>query len=274
MERIVETTSSSRHPGHAASTDQVLDSLNDLLQLDHDAIGAYEVAIDKLQDRVLADRIEEFKHDHQRHISVLNDAITTLGGTPRNEPHATGPFKQALQSLGGLAGDKGLLMAWRTNESQVKTKYMSAAADSVKHEWPMDVRRTVERNALDEERHHRWVVEALEGMGVGSGDTAVGNKVNAARDRAAEVAGSARDRIAGGLAAAGERISSEGERGGKVGSVAERVGGGLSSAAHTLREGEVSELGAELEEHVRRSPAKTLLAAAAAGFVIGRVLRS
>lgn len=272
----METPSASLHPGHAASTDEVLDALNDLLQLDHDAIGAYEVAIDKLSDRTLAGRIQEFKQDHQRHISDLNAIIATLGGTPRNEPHATGPLKQGLQSLGGLAGDKGLLMAWRTNEMQVKNKYMSRAADSVKHEWPMDVRRAVERNALDEERHYRWVVETLQAMGVGSGDSADagGGRLDAVRERAADVADGARERIAGGLAAAGDRLNAAGDRGGAAGSAAERVGGGLQRAAEQLRDGEMPDLGAELEERVRRSPAKTLLAIAAAGFVIGRVLRS
>lgn len=256
-----------------AASGEVIDRMNDLLQLDHDAIGAYEVAIDKLNDRTLADRISEFKHDHERHIVELNEVIAALGGSPKNEPHATGPFKQALQSLGGLAGDKGLLMAWRTNELQVKSKYASASSDAA--DWPAEAHGVVQRNALDEERHYRWVVDALQRLGAGGGDTPDdgSGRLEQARDRAREAAEGARERVAGGLAAVGGRLSDHAEGGGAARGFAERVGGGLQSAAHQVREGEVSEIGAELEARVRRSPAQTLLAAAAAGFILGRILR-
>jgi phospholipid/cholesterol/gamma-HCH transport system permease protein len=80
--------------------------------------------------------------DHERHIQTLNDLILELGGTPKHEPHATGPFKEALQSLGGLAGDKGVLIAWRTNELQVRTKYDTYASRAML--WPDHVKRAID----------------------------------------------------------------------------------------------------------------------------------
>ena len=289
------------------ASSEILDGLNDLLQLDHDAIGAYEIAIDKLQDRDHAQQIAGFKRDHERHIQELNLAIAGLGGTAKNEPHATGPFKQALQSLGGLAGDKGILIAWRTNELQVRTKY-DAYASKANH-WGPDLKRLVDRNALDEERHYEWVTRALEAMGVGTAEGAeqdaatraregggsgplsglrerVGDVAGSAKERVADVAGGAKERVgavpgqvregvAGGLESVANRISHlvDPEQGGCMAGVAGGVAGGMESTARYVREGDLEELRRDFEGQVRRSPVQTLLAAALAGFVIGRILR-
>lgn len=287
------------------ASSEILDGLNDLLQLDHDAIGAYEIAIDKLQDRDHAQQIAGFKRDHERHIQELNLAIAGLGGTAKNEPHATGPFKQALQSLGGLAGDKGILIAWRTNELQVRTKY-DAYASKANH-WGPDLKRLVDRNALDEERHYEWVTRALAALGVGTAEGAeqdaaaregggagplsglrerVGDVAGGAKERVADVAGSAKERVgavpgqvregvAGGLESVANRISHlvDPDQGGRMAGVAGGVAGGMESTARYVREGDLEELRRDFEGQVRRSPVQTLLAAALAGFVIGRILR-
>src|SRR3954449_6486030 len=146
----------------------MLEALNDLLQTDHDAVAAYDVAIGKLEDRDHASQIAGFRRDHERHIHELNDLVARLGGNASNHPHATGPFKTALQSLGALAGDKGLLLAFRSNELAVRTKYDTCASRAML--WPPDVKRTIDGAALDEERHYAWVADVLQRMGVGAGE--------------------------------------------------------------------------------------------------------
>jgi ElaB/YqjD/DUF883 family membrane-anchored ribosome-binding protein len=163
-----------------AATAEILDGLNDLLQLDHDAVGAYEIAMEKLQDRDHAAQIAGFLRDHERHIRELNELIAELGGEPKNHPHATGPFKVALQSLAGLAGDRGLLTAFRHNELQVRAKYDTYAAKA--NMWPNNIKRTVDRAALDEERHYRWVSDVMAAMGHGAGEGPELDATNAARE--------------------------------------------------------------------------------------------
>lgn len=214
---------------HAPALQEVLDGLNDLLQLDHDAVAAYDVAIDKLEDRDHADQIAGYRRDHERHIRELNDLVARLGGTPANHPHATGPFKTALQSLGGLAGDKGLLMAFRTNELQVRTKYDSYASKAML--WPPDVKRVIDGAALDEERHYAWVAGVLQRMGVGAGEVEDVHAMNAARERANVGGGmmhEAADAVTGAASAVGEKVS------GLASSVAGTVGGAASSVADTV----------------------------------------
>lgn len=297
--------------GHAPpATAEILEGLNDLLQLDHDAVGAYEIAMEKLHDRDHADQIAGYRRDHERHIRELNELIAELGGTPVNQPHATGPFKLALQSLGGLAGDRGTLMAFRTNELQVRAKYDAYAAKA--NAWPTNIKRIIDACALDEERHYRWVSEVLgkdENEALDKIDTAreraeagvrpidkvsgaasvakerVLESAELARERAADVAGTVRERVTGGVDAVRNRLQGVLNRdGGDVSAgmyASEAYDGVPASGTHTDRLAEVRgrvaggarTAGATFEQRFQEQPLQTLLIAGIAGFVIGRLLR-
>ncbi len=269
-------------------TEEIVKGLNDLLQLDHDAIGAYRIAIEKLEDQAWATQVSGYLTDHERHVRELTEAIVGLGGTPMNEPHATGPLKQALQSLGAVAGDKGVLMAWRTNELQVRTKYDRYASKAVF--WPDRIKALIDRNALDEERHYRWVIGVLEEMGMnfgGGAEEGIANRLregfprlDEVRERAGGAVHEARARAADGLAAAAERIDRAASRqelnGGRKARAAEaahRLAGGMDATAGFLREPDTERLREEFELRVRESPLRAVLITLAAGFVVGRILR-
>lgn len=281
----MDTTNVQGAGQRAAPSEEVLEGLNDLLQLDHDALGAYEIAIQKLKDRDHADQINGFRRDHERHVRELSELIAELGGTPKNEPHATGPFKQALQSLGAMAGDRGVLMAWRTNELQVRTKYDAYASRALS--WPQNVKRVIDRNALDEERHYRWVVDVLSGMGLGSG-TVDSDASTAARERAragmgadmSRITDTVRNRAADALKTGAHRLESMLDREGgdsgappQVEAAGHRLAGGMESTADYLRRADGGRMRADFERQVQESPVQTLLGCAAVGFVIGRILR-
>ncbi|HEU0014015.1 MAG TPA: ferritin-like domain-containing protein, partial [Longimicrobium sp.] len=273
-----------------AATAEILDGLNDLLQLDHDAIGAYEIAMEKLHDRDHAAQIAGFRRDHERHIRELNELIAELGGTPVNQPHMTGPFKLALQSLGALAGDKGVLMAFRTNEMAVRAKYDSYAAKA--NLWPTSIKRIIDRCALDEERHYAWVADLLSRMGVGLGGGAgaedkmnaarerantVGGTLDQLRDRVSDVAGTVRDRLSGPVGAVTNRIS--GLMGGQhEDDLHSGMGGGptvvdgVRDRVQTVAAG-ARGAGESFEDFYNERPLQVLLLAGIAGFIIGRMLR-
>jgi rubrerythrin len=278
----------------AATTTEVLEGLNDLLQLDHDAIGAYEIAIEKLEDRDQADQISGFKRDHERHIRELNQLIVELGGTPENEPHATAPLKQAMQKAGALGGDRGTLIAWRANELQVRTKYDAYAARA--GSWPANVKRVIDEAALDEERHYHWVANVLQQMGVGAGEGLETDLLNKLRERgsqaahaAGKVGDQARNRISGamdtartraadGLDRAAHRLEDLAEQPGEDGprrfaGAAHSVAGGMEGTADFLRSPDAQRLRTDVEGMVRNNPGRTLLTTFAVGFVVGRLLR-
>lgn len=258
---------------------EVLEGLNDLLQLDHDAIGAYEIAIERLENSDYATQIEGFKKDHERHVRALNDLILDLGGEPQNRPHATAPLKRAIQRVAAAGGDKALLAGWRANELQVMMKYDRYAHRA--NEWPAEVKRIVDENALDEERHYQWVVDIM-----GDGEAPEVHAANQFRERVS-TAGSRLDRAmeavrmrtADGLEVAAARLdalagdsNSDGTRGAAFDG-AHRVARGMNSAAHILRHDEGYTIQGSIENEIRTNPARALIATFALGFMIGRILR-
>lgn len=269
-------------------TSEIVEGLNDLLQLDHDAIGAYEIAIEQLENREYALQIDGYKRDHERHIQRLNDAILELGGTPANEPHATAPLKQAVQRLSAVGGDKSLLSAWRSNELQVMTKYDSYAQQAVS--WPASVKKLIDENALDEERHYQWIVTVM-AQNQSEGDLASRVKEGATRarqigaqaqERLVTAAGDARVFAAGKLQHAASRLEdvaaqNETAEGMKAKAVegAHRIASGLESTATFLREGGSGEgdIKSAAEKEIRANLGRSLVATFAVGFLLGRLLR-
>ena len=139
-------------------------TLSDLLQLDHDALRSYAIAIDALDDAKLKTELRRFRRDHQRHVRDLTQLIKANGGAPVQLPHvSTGFVKLAVQFLGAAGGDRAVLLAFRSNEWEAAKKYAAAA----RRRYPVDVQRVIRRAAGDEQRHYAWAVERLEKMGAG-----------------------------------------------------------------------------------------------------------
>ena len=137
-------------------------ALSDLLQLDHDALRSYQVAIDALSAEPLKKKLRQFKRDHQRHVRELSRLIEENGGTALELPHlSTGFLKLAVQSLGAAGGDRAVLLAFRSNEWESMEKYARAA----RRRWGPGVGEVVRRGAEDEKRHYRWAVETLAELG-------------------------------------------------------------------------------------------------------------
>jgi Domain of unknown function (DUF2383) len=147
----------------------LLAELNDLLQLDYDAVGAYTLAISALRDRNLRNTLIGFRQDHERHIAELVELIRERDGIPLRMPHfPTGIFKllvQAAGSVGGFAGgDRAVLLAFVANETQARDKYRRHANIA---DHPREIAGIIERAARDEETHLRWAWDALERLGTG-----------------------------------------------------------------------------------------------------------
>ena len=148
---------------------ELIAQLNDLLQLDHDAVQAYSLAIDNLNNREYADTLRRFRGDHERHIENLTALIRGRNGTPIELPHVpSGQFKLAMQAAGIAGGDKGILLTFKANERQVRDKYRRFAD----RDFPADVKGVVQGNAGDEQVHYSWALETLDDLGLGAETTA------------------------------------------------------------------------------------------------------
>ncbi len=132
-------------------------ALNDLIQLDFDAIRAYDRAIRMVDEDAVGTQLAAFKGDHERHVKDLSDAVRSLGGKPPAGNDVVGYLIEAFTAVGSAAGVRGALRAMQSNEMLTNDTYSRALANN----FPADVRRIVERNYNDEKRHLAWINAAL-----------------------------------------------------------------------------------------------------------------
>jgi len=141
----------------------IISTLNDLIALDFDAIEAYEAAIARLSEQRDKNQLRLFMADHKRHTVEVGGRVTQYGGIPTT----SGDIKRVLTKgkvvLAGLAGDKAILAAMRSNEDDTNTAYENAIA---KQGMPENCRELMTRNLADERRHRQWIVDRLQAMDV------------------------------------------------------------------------------------------------------------
>jgi bacterioferritin (cytochrome b1) len=149
-----------------ANTARLVALLNDLLQLDYDAVSAYSLAIRELESSRLINELQVHLKDHERHIEELSGHIEQLEGMKVPVPHLTGAFKLAVQAAAAPGGDRAVLLAFKANEMQARDKYRRAVETTL----PPEIRETVRRAAADESRHYDWAVRSLEALGASRDD--------------------------------------------------------------------------------------------------------
>lgn len=131
------------------------DALKELVELDYDAVEAYETAINRLENTEYKLKLQEFMNDHRRHIQELSDVLKK-----HNCDIPTGPStgKQWLAKgkvvLANLVGDKTILSAMLSNEEDTNTAYerMNERTDK----WD-DAKNALSRGLKDEEVHKEWL---------------------------------------------------------------------------------------------------------------------
>jgi uncharacterized protein (TIGR02284 family) len=138
-------------------TRKVIERLESLMQLDHNAVSAYKQAIEKIDIPNVREKLEEFRGDHERHIVDLDACIRRLGGTPKEiSRDVKGSLIKGFTALRSVTGTEGALKAMKTNEQLTNRQY----DDAMSLEMPEEVREVVEKNR-DDERRHLAFIEAV-----------------------------------------------------------------------------------------------------------------
>ncbi len=141
-----------------AVSEKLIERLNDLLMLDHDAIEAYESAIKRMSSEYCRGKLREFQADHRRHVVDIKACVESYGGTPKDRRDVKGFFIQGMTAIQSMGGDEPALKAMHTNERITNREYEQALQDK---SLPEDVRKLVQKNRSDEARHLAWIEEAL-----------------------------------------------------------------------------------------------------------------
>jgi rubrerythrin len=132
--------------------------IEDFILLEHDAIAAYDAAIERLEAPEHKAKVEEFRKDHQRHLDELMQTATTHGANVPTE----GDFKEILTTgkvklAAMVGGDSAILRAMSTNEDDTIAAYRNGAENE---RAPAEMKPFFQSALQDEERHKAWMTEA------------------------------------------------------------------------------------------------------------------
>jgi rubrerythrin len=125
-----------------------------LAQMDSEAAFAYETAAELADLSDVRSRLLEFAADHRRHVTELGQAIREIGGEPAAAapPPDTSVFGVLTSAL-GMVGPRALLMGLIGNEEFTNSAYDTA----LELITDAELRRLIERNFADEQRHITWL---------------------------------------------------------------------------------------------------------------------
>jgi uncharacterized protein (TIGR02284 family) len=135
---------------------KIVDKLNELIQLDTDAVLAYQQAIDACEVSEIASKLRSFQDDHQRHIGDLAELVRAAGGEPMIKRDLKGFLIEGFTAIMSR-GDRSALVAMLGNEELTTTIYRAA----LEAKMPNEAREVVERNFQDEQRHLAWIKDAI-----------------------------------------------------------------------------------------------------------------
>jgi rubrerythrin len=150
------------------------DALKDLMELDYDAVEAYDAAIDRLDNAAYIAKLAEFKKDHQRHISEIDDILSDHQIEAPAGPSGKQWLTKGKVILANLIGDEAILKAMISNETDTNTAYqrMNERTDI----W-VDAREMLKNGLADEQKHKAWL-ETL----VSEDDTTLDDNVGTEKD--------------------------------------------------------------------------------------------
>lgn len=140
------------------SPDEVIADLNSLIQLEYDAIAAYQAAIERLESERYKETFREFLGDHKSHVTNLTNLVIGEGGTPEDGGDMKKVLTKGKVVLADIAGDEAILKAMNSNEKQTNKKYEK----SVENDYPPNIKVELQKGLSDERRHKAWIEAALE----------------------------------------------------------------------------------------------------------------
>lgn len=136
------------------SQEHFMDAVKELVELDYDAVEAYEAAINRLESALYKSKLSEFKKDHERHITELSGLIKKHKDTPPSGPSAKQWLTKGKVVLANMAGDKAILKAMLDNEGDTNEAYKAMSAR--KDQWE-DIKDVLKHGLEDEKKHKAWM---------------------------------------------------------------------------------------------------------------------
>ena len=135
------------------------EALSNLVQLDIDAVYAYDQALKEIDDPIIKDRLLKFQDDHRNHISGLSKQIEALGGQPPEySQDIKGYVIEAFAAIRSFTGLKGALAAMKTTE-EITNRYYG---EVVSWEAPSALEEVLRTYFSEEKVHLNYITSNLQ----------------------------------------------------------------------------------------------------------------
>jgi ferritin-like metal-binding protein YciE len=137
-----------------------IEAIKELVELEYDAVSAYETAFKNLENPEYKKKFDEFKSEHQRHIKELSNFLSI-----NKEECPSGPdtLKKLLVNgkveLASLFGDQNILNAVLSNEEDTNTAYerINQRVGEYSGEKEVKISEIIARGLSDEKKHKSWL---------------------------------------------------------------------------------------------------------------------
>ena len=135
--------------------------MSNLVQLDIDAVHAYDQAVKEINDTIIRDRLLKFQDEHRNHISGLSKQIKNLGGQPpERSQDLKGYVIEAFTAIRSFTGLNGALNAMKTTE-EITNRYYS---EVVSWEAPTEVKELLRTYFSEEKIHLDYISSNLKAL--------------------------------------------------------------------------------------------------------------
>lgn len=140
------------------NTRDVADRLNALIQLDADAINAYNQAIAKVREPDIRKQLERYREDHKAHIDSLTEIIERIGEQPATPSRDFKGFLiEGFTKIRSMGGTEAALQAMENNEKLTNRKY----AEAVEWDVSNEILKVLQMNYQDEKEHLAYIERQL-----------------------------------------------------------------------------------------------------------------
>lgn len=143
----------------AGTQSNFFDALYRVIELDFDAIKAYQAAIDRVDDENYREVLERFKEDHQRHVDEFSKYLREQGKKFPSEADVKSILTQGKVMIAGLTTDRAILRAMRSNEEDTNKAYERIVSHPDK---PEGLKQVLEKALQDERRHRDWLSQEID----------------------------------------------------------------------------------------------------------------
>lgn len=138
--------------------ENIIDAIKSLIELDFDAIEAYDAAINRLENELYKKAMKEFKADHERHVRELRAYLKTQNEKAPNEADFKSLLTQGKVAIAALVSEKAILKAMQSNEEDTNAAYECISKHSGVTSPLADI---LKRGLEDEQKHYRWIDNTL-----------------------------------------------------------------------------------------------------------------